>query len=222
MVITTFNRVKTIARELGTTTDNSIISIYRNTDLDIGDEFLPGYKIISWNCFVKNLKAYAKITSLDPIRLPNFGLEDSETDKLYKALDTEWKSPRKQLNVFIGENGNWHPMGSVSLLNPSGYPYRVYNLIDLYTQNLAIELGSDGGIAVQLQDVGFGLLTNQDRMTIHGSCVEEIIVEHPDPLTITNVYVQGGGGITPQPPAPVTGSLLGNNSLIDNSFLIGN
>jgi hypothetical protein len=53
---------------------------------------------------VKNLKAHAKINSLPPIKLPDFQLEDSETDKLYKTLDIEWGSARKQLNLYISDN----------------------------------------------------------------------------------------------------------------------
>jgi hypothetical protein len=170
MTISTFNKAKTIVKSLDSVTGQTIIPIFSNT---LSGNY-PG-QIISVNAFVKNLKAHAKIGSLAPVKLPNFTLEDSETDKLYKTLDIEWGSARKQLNLFISDNQtDWYQVGAISLLNPSGYPYRIYNLMDLITDNLAIELGENGRIGVQIQDVGYGALQTGDSVTIHGSYVQEI------------------------------------------------
>ena len=171
----TINKVRTIARKLNSQT-SGIITIYHNTG-NPGSIDLATNTLVSVNSFIKNLKAHAKIGSLAPIKMPNFQLEDSETDKLYKVLDVEWNSPRKQLNLYISDNAlTWELIGAISLLNPSGYPYRVYNLMDMYTDNLAVELGENGRLGVEVKDVGYGLLTGDDLVTIHGSYVEEIIV----------------------------------------------
>ncbi|NEU76956.1 hypothetical protein PI95_031785 [Hassallia byssoidea VB512170] len=173
MVISTFNKAKTIVKSLDSATGQSIIPVFSNTL--VGN--YPG-QIVSVNAFVKNLKAHAKISSLAPVKLPNFQLEDSETDKLYKTLDIEWGSARKQLNLYISDNQtDWYQVGAISLLNPSGYPYRIYNLMDLITDNLAIELGENGRIGVQIQDVGYGALQTGDLVTIHGSYVQEIATD---------------------------------------------
>jgi hypothetical protein len=180
VTITTIAESKAITLKLNSASASSIIPVFSSA------AFSTGYQILSQNIFIKNLKAYAKIASLDPINLPNFELEDTETDKLYKTLDVEWGSPRKQLNLYISNTDpvDWNLIGSISLLNPSGYPYRMYNLMDLYTDNLAIELGDNGQIGVQIQDVGYGLLTGSDLVTIHGSRLREIVVEdNPAPIT---------------------------------------
>ncbi|MBW4480348.1 MAG: hypothetical protein KME54_26800 [Tolypothrix brevis GSE-NOS-MK-07-07A] len=172
-MISTFNKAKTIVKSLDSTTGQLIIPVFANT---LTGNY-PG-QLISVNAFVKNLKAHAKISSLAPVKLPNFTLEDSETDKLYKTLDIEWGSARKQLNLYISDNDtDWYQVGAISLLNPSGYPYRIYNLMDLITDNLAIELGENGRIGVQVQDVGYGALQTGDNITIHGSYVQEIAVD---------------------------------------------
>jgi hypothetical protein len=169
-----FNKVKTISLVLNASFGSQIIEVFPLPDAStFGVEVS---KLLSLNTFVKNLKAYAKIESLPAIQLPNFQLEDSETDKLYKTLDIEWGSPRKQLNLYISNDNQWDLVGALSLLNPSGYPYRMYNLQDLYTDNLAIELGQDGKLGVQIQDVGYGLLQNNDTVTVHGSYLHEIVV----------------------------------------------
>ncbi|MBW4667203.1 MAG: hypothetical protein KME60_07110 [Cyanomargarita calcarea GSE-NOS-MK-12-04C] len=167
-----FNKVKTISLVLNASSGSQIVEVFPLPDVSTFG--IETSKLLSLNTFVKNLKAYAKIESLPAIQLPNFQLEDSETDKLYKTLDIEWGSPRKQLNLYISNNNQWHMIGAVSLLNPAGYPYRMYNLLDLYTDNLAIELGQDGKLGIQIQDVGFGLLQSNDTVTVHGSYLHEI------------------------------------------------
>lgn len=218
MPISNVNRVKTIALQLATQSNN-IQTIYSNASLPIGTELLPSYKVVSFNSFIKNLKVFASVTSLEEAPLPEFALDDSATAKLTKTLDIEWKSPRKQLNLYIAsvpnpDSNQWLQVGSVSLLNPYGYPFRVYNVMDLFTDNLALELGENGVIGMQIQDVGYGLLSNADIVTVHGSYIEEIFLESPDiPINI-NV----SGGINNQVP----NYELDNNSSVDNSFLIKN
>lgn len=218
MPISNVSRVKTIATKLDINSD-IIQTIYSNANIPIGNELVPNYKVIGFNSFIKNLKVFASVTSLEEAPLPEFALDDSATAKLTKTLDVEWKSPRKQLNLYIASVPNpdinqWLQVGSVSLLNPYGYPFRVYNVMDLFTDNLALELGENGVIGMQIQDVGYGLLSNEDVITVHGSYIEEIFLESPDvPI---NINVTGTvGNQTPN-------YVLDNSSAINNSFLITN
>lgn len=231
MAISNVNRVKSIVKRISSN-NADIIPIYQNNGLTLGHEFLPGYEIISYNCFIKNLKAYAAIRSLDAVTPPKFELTDSDTDKLYKTLDVEWKSPRKQLKAYISAGGDWAEVGAVSLLNPYGYPYRIYTLMDLYTDNLALELGDNSKIGIQMQNVGYGLLEEADSVTIHGSYVEEIFLYSKDTLYVSpsgSTSTSNTGG-SPTPPAnnsggssaSSAGNSLSNNTLFDNNFAIGN
>lgn len=179
--ITTFNQSRAFTIKLDSTSSDDIIPLF-----DISPYTSNSGELIAENVFIKNLKAYAKISSLDPIQLPDIGLEDSDLQRTYKILDVEWKSPRKQINLFIREvNGQWYPFGSISLLNPSGYPYRMYSLQDIFTDNLAIELGSNGQIGVQIQDVGYGILSGNDVVTISGTYIKEIVLETPARINST-------------------------------------
>jgi hypothetical protein len=163
---------QTIAKRFNASTGSVIIEIFNN----VVTRELPG-EVVVINGFLKNLKAHARIGSLAPVKLPNFTLEDSETDKLYKTLDIQWNSARKQLNLYLSDNQNaWYQVGAVSLLNPSGYPYRIYNLMDLLTENLAEELGENGRIGISIQDVGYGELQGTDEVVIHGSYIQEVTV----------------------------------------------
>ena len=232
MTISSINQVRTISLPLTANQGSSILEVYATNQLVVGSDFVPGYKIVGFNCFLKNLKAFASLQSLEEAPLPDFQLGDSDTEKLIKTLDVEWKSPRKQLNLYISSSDNWLLVGSVSMLNPYGYPFRVYNLMDLLTDNLAAELGENSKIGVQIQDVGYGLLTDSDRVTIHGSYTEEFFLESPDPQTYITVpvtippitiNVTGGTGNTgggSLPPTPTY--LVSNDNYIDNSFLVSN
>lgn len=164
-----YNIVKTISKQITSTDANNIITLFDNSAISSPSR-------ISLNGFVKNLKAFSKISSLAEINLPIFELEDSESQKLFKTLDIEFNSARKQLDLFIGDSEDWSQVGSISLLNPSGYPYRMYNLLDFYTDGLAAELGEDGRIGVQVVDVGYGLLSGADVVTVHGSYIQEYVL----------------------------------------------
>ncbi|QSJ20101.1 hypothetical protein JYQ62_16135 [Nostoc sp. UHCC 0702] len=172
-MLQTYNKVRTLAVTIPSSSASQITKIISNTTNTSGN----GGLIVSANLFVKNLKAFTQIKSLASANIPDIQLEDSEIQKLYKVLDIEWKSPRYHLNAYISANNGetWHMAGALSLLNPSGYPYRIYNLMDLFTDNLAIELGENGAIGIQIADVGYGNLQASDLITIHGSYIEEYV-----------------------------------------------
>lgn len=223
MPISPISQVRTIAYKLDLTSD--IKTIY-STSLVVGSDYIPGYKIISFNAFIKNLKAFASVASLPESMLPSFLPTDTSTDKTIKVLDIEWGSPRKQLNLYIASNTEpsvtqWYQVGSVSLLNPYGYPFRIYNLMDLFTDNLALELGENSKIGIQVQDVGFGLLTYQDAVTIHGSYTEEMFIQTEDKPNIFNIEIKNigtGGSSTPV----IRSTAINNSSLVSNSSVVGN
>lgn len=226
MPITQTQNTKTITLALTPADEGRIVTVYESPRVTIGSEIIANHRLISFNCFIKNLKAYGHVPSLPQTPLPDFQPEDSDAVRRKKALDIEWTYPRKQLNMFISSglaelNAPWHPVGSISLLNPYGYPYRIYTLMDLFTDNLALELGTNSRIGVQVQDVGWGYLNEFDRLTIHGSYSEEQFLSYDNP--IANVYFTGGniGGGSPSPTQPSDGA-ISNDSEVSNESDISN
>lgn len=222
MPVTTVNRTKTIIKTINQNIQSSeTVILYENTAVNIGTELVPGHKVISFNSFVKNLRAFARVHNLQPAQLPNIELSDSETDKLKKVLNAQWTSPRMHLELFISnaENGsdNWSPVGSISLLNPQGYSYKLYNLMNLYTNNLAIELGVDGKLGARVIDVGYGYLNGSESVVIHGSCVEEIFLEYEEKPTNINITVTGGGNNSSVDYSISDSSEINNNSEFGNN-----
>lgn len=131
-----------------------------------------------------NFKAYSRIMSIPISPIPEYELEDSETDRLIKTLDVEWKSPRKQLNIYVGNPDNWFLIGSVSLLNTNGYPYRIYDLLQIYNGSTSGFIGSDKRMGLQIQNVGNGLLEYDDVVSITLDVVR--YVSYFIPTTIVN------------------------------------
>jgi hypothetical protein len=210
-----YNIIKTIRKHINAASADDIITLFDNSAI-------PSPSRISLNGFVKNLKAFAKISSLPEVDLPVFEVEDSDSQKLFKTLDIEFNSPRKQLDLFIGDSNDWSQVGSISLLNPSGYPYRMYNLLDFYTDGLAVELGEDGKIGVQVADVGYGFLSGADTVTIHGSYAQEYVVNNSASETQTSTLVTTSAVLATTSPSVLlpansnrVGATIFNASIID-------
>lgn len=190
MSIYTHAKVYSINKRLPYDTDR-IFTIYENTGQSA--EYLgKGLEILTVNTYLKNLKCYSVIKSLPGGLMPNFELTDTETDRLAKTLQVEWNSPRKHLAVYFGlGDGDWLPIGAASLLAPFGYPFRIHNLLDLFTDNLAAELGIGAKIGVNVVDVNYGLLSHNDVVVITGSYVEEhVTTEAPTkPITTSKEFL---------------------------------
>lgn len=171
----------TIAKTINASNQNDRILLFENTS----PSNIPSSEVISINAFLKNLKAFSSINSLVEAQLPDIKLEDTDQERLIKVLNIEWGSARIQLDLEVSSDGtNFIKVGSVSLINQMGYPYRNYSLLDFFTDGLAAELGTNGKIAVSIKDVGYGKLTANDELTIYGSVSREIVLS--DALSVDN------------------------------------
>jgi hypothetical protein len=161
----------TIAQKIDTSNQNSRIILFDNIPPSSFSN------VISANGFLKNLKAYSNITSLAEAGLPNILLEDTDQDRLIKAMNIEWGSERIQLDLEASADGiNFIKVGAISLIHQMGYPYRNYSLLDFFTDGLAGEVGTNGKIACFVKDAGYGKLTANDELTIYGSVTQEIVL----------------------------------------------
>ncbi|MBD1836128.1 hypothetical protein H6F61_26450 [Cyanobacteria bacterium FACHB-472] len=190
MAIYTHSEVKNIGYQLKSNSDQIFTLLENFGDYErFKDRNLD---TITVNTFLKNLKCYSEIRSIAEVGLPQYELTDTETDRLLKTLEREWKGARKQLNLHFGvDDSPWMPIGSVSLLRVEKYPFTVHNLMDLMTDNLAAEIGIRTRLGVSISDVDYGTLDDRDTVVIHGSYSTEWVlstarlkpIEHSKPFS---------------------------------------
>ena len=157
--------------------NSEIQIIYESSLAEIFAKFAAGEMNtnIVVNGFLKNLKVYCEINSLPESTIPDFDVSETRAQQQQKAINYEWQSPRYELKLLSSLNGDlWHVRGKISLIHSAGYPYRIHDLLDLLTANLAEEIGGEVKLGVQLDDVGYGLPTSLDVIAISGSITREI------------------------------------------------
>ncbi|NEQ78624.1 MAG: hypothetical protein F6K23_39930 [Okeania sp. SIO2C9] len=157
--------------------NNDINLLYSNHIPDLVEYYAPGEQNVKavLNAFLKNLKVYSEITSLTAVTIPDFSVLATRAEQQKTALEYEWNSPRFELRIISSNDGNiWVERGKIALINSEGYPYRLHDVLDVLTSNLAEEIGGQSQLAVQMVDVGYGLPQPSDKITISGSVTEEI------------------------------------------------
>lgn len=179
------SRVYTISKKILPSDGENILTIVDN-NIDLFRARYPTLPGDSWvNGFLSELYCYTEINSLAEVALPNYDLGDSQSQKLTKTLQLEWGSPRYHLCLWTTAASNptytdWQLVGMISLLHPSGYPYRRYRPLDLLTDNLARELGENSKIGVSIKAAGSGLPKASDLIVIDGSWKQEVVMLQPD------------------------------------------
>ncbi|NEP01257.1 MAG: hypothetical protein F6K58_21880 [Symploca sp. SIO2E9] len=174
--VQTFQEVKSINLRVPDR-DDGIHLLYSNQITDLVQHYAPGEINVKaiLNAFLKNLKVYSEITSLTAAPVPNFSAVATKAEQQQIALEYEWTSPRFALRIVSSNDGNfWIERGKIALINSAGYPYRLHDVLDILTSNLAEEIGGQSQLAVQMIDVGYGFPQPTDTITVSGSVTEEI------------------------------------------------
>ena len=158
---------------------------YANTRFGITE----GYQS---NGYITELYAYCEIESLNEVPLPDYQLEDTQSDKILKTLNSVWgpTTPKYYLQLWRWHSGLslWLPRGKISLTNPEGYPYTISRPLDLLTDNIARDMGEKFKLGVSIVDAGQGLLKSADTVVIDGCWKQDVRIVMPDTPVIT---VQG-------------------------------
>ncbi|MEO0537679.1 MAG: hypothetical protein AAF215_27930 [Cyanobacteria bacterium P01_A01_bin.123] len=140
--------------------------------------------------FITELKCKIDIKSLAESELPNVDVNTSRTDRVAAVRDLEWKSERKQLDLFLAttDSGGWIQIASLSLLNR--LPFYIVNLLAYLSSNIAFQVASNAKLGLAITDVGYGLLDGNDTVTIFGAAKEEIttLPSHSPVITTAQNY----------------------------------
>ena len=178
-IVQSFTEVESICLEISPSLEEQTIPVFQNNaELLIAKYRVDERDKMTVNSFIKNFRLTTSIVSLQEASFPEILLTDSDQEKTRKALEVEWNNPRIHLNLWDWNQttASWVFIATVSLLNNHGYPYRIINLLDLLTDNLAEELGSNAKIGVNIKDVGYGRLSIRDKVTIRGVIAHEVVI----------------------------------------------
>lgn len=164
-------------------------------------------KVKGWiNGFIHDCWVTAKVRSLPEVKLPIFGEFETPSDQLTKTLLYEWGTARLELELVLGDGlGQWASFGETAIKNSNGYRYRKHRALDLMTDQSGFQLEENFKIGARLINVGFGDLTNADKVDIIGSWTQEFVTIQPQPVYVVN-NVYGGSGTAPT--TPVSNAVL--------------
>jgi hypothetical protein len=188
----------TVTKKLRPQDGESIIPLISNNT----DWFTANYNALPtdrWiNGYLAELNCYSDINSLPEAAMPDYLIGESKSSALSKTLNLEWKSDRYQLDLYLTTDypitalTQWSLQGSISLINPAGYPYRTYRLKDLLTNNLAFSLGQNATLGYAIRNVGKGIIQSMDTVVITASWKQELVLLQPDwqPLVVQGTVAQ--------------------------------
>lgn len=198
MPINSFSRGKTFTQEIKPSFGNDLVPLLLFDDLYFFDELPSKSKILSSTRYLKTLKAFATLDSLPKSSTAQYSLIRNNNQ------------PRKQLSLYLSSSNLTAKIVSLSLFKDKVD----YNLLDLLTNNLSFEIDSRYSLFFQFENVGYGLPSGSDTITIYGTYVEEFTVFAPHPIYDLPSL--------PTPPDPSNNLLINNSAFIDNDFLIKN
>lgn len=172
--------------QIHTLFENTIATSQQYLDGDVNNPHPNGY--------LKRLRLVCQIFSIAEAPLPNYLDEDTDAQRLVKTNEMLWNSPRFHLDCWTAKKPTsgtpqWFYAGAISLLRNMGYRYVTHNLVSFLTDDLAFEVGKDTLFGVSISDQGYGLLADQDILTLNGVWSQEIVWVRPYK---TPIIIQGG------------------------------
>lgn len=135
--------------------------------------------------YIQSLRLKIACPSLPLAEIPNLEPELTRAERIKIIRDLEWGAPRKELTIYQKQGVDAVEIARVSCLNRT--PYYSINLLQFLTDNADLTVGFDTSLTCRVQDVGYGLLSGDDELIIHGSGMRET-------YTPTGTPSPGGGG----------------------------
>lgn len=163
MRVESAHRNRKAAMVLPATNEEVIIPILVNDKAAMLAEF-PDFGDKSWvNGFLSDAYVTTVVQSLPELPFPNFDNSDSQSQRIVKAIDAEWKQPCVYLCFWtnIAETptpgattsnyGNWVYEGKIAIVHQYGYPERKYRFSDFLTDDISAALAESERLGVSFQ-----------------------------------------------------------------------
>ncbi|WP_138504065.1 hypothetical protein [Nostoc sp. PA-18-2419] len=168
-----------ILQELNASMGTEIVELYQ-----------PGYlnslDVVSnakYSGFITSLRLTIDITSIDELEVvENDTLADDATIA-ENAKTTFNNNAKKCLSFFLKTSATpLIKVADIYLFNQR--PFYYLNLLPYFTSANTFDIAPDAIIAAQMKEVGYGLLSNDDRILILGTVIEESPIYDQSVLTV--------------------------------------
>jgi len=168
-----------ISCELNALTGTNIVVIAECNPQPFIDLYQSADTKVRVNGHIENFQAKASLDDrlLPEIQLPLYDVESSAFQRAMQDTLLQHNSPRKHLNVYVSSAyRNWLCINTIAMLNPAGFPYFTYNLLEKMTDSLTYKIGHYDRIGIGVEAVGWGGLAGSDSIIIHGNYGDEPIL----------------------------------------------
>ena len=144
----------------------AIISIYSPSTTQVAEE------TVGYSGLLESLRLYSEINSLDDPGIPTDIDNLGDVEALESFKNFQWSSPRLHLNIMRRKgNSSWQMIGKTSLIGRK--PFYQVDLMKYLTRQVVYRMAAGDSLGLQIEDAGFGLLTNIDNLTVFGEGLEE-------------------------------------------------
>ena len=141
--------------------------------------YKPGYvspydttATIRYYGFLQSLRVRIDISSIEESDIPNLEPESTRAERLAAVREMEWLSKRKELEILVRNHEMpWLELFRISLLNRR--PYYIVNLLPYFTEGSDFLMGNTLQVAARIKNAGYGLLSDNDTVTIFGGVQEQ-------------------------------------------------
>lgn len=175
MNVVSIKTTHSIARRILSTDNSKIIVCENNPKLALSGHTpeipLEDTTILS-ALWLTELICFTQIESLAESELLVLPDDATESERQSLALKALWADDNRfDLDVWIREgfDSPWIKTGSSPLRNSEGYQYLRHKVLDLLTDAPALEIGTNGAVAISIEDAGAGYPAPGDNITIYGS-----------------------------------------------------
>jgi hypothetical protein len=176
---------------------NLLKSFDSSSGSDLIDFYQPGtlnpnslINDVRYSGFITTLRLQVYLDSIAEIvfPIPEVGQDEAEISAIMRGVEAA--APKKQIAFFLRSSDSESiKIGSINLVNRK--PYYTVDLLIYFTDAAAFDVGSDVILSAQFVNAGFGLLDGTDRVSLHGSAVEE--GENTAPSLNINIFGMGDG-----------------------------
>lgn len=170
---------------------------------------------VEYSGFVTSLRLMVDIKSIDELVLPERQVTDTEEQRYLRERDVILESPRKGVEILLKLQDE-EPIVVSQILLFNRYPYYWVELIRYLSSSNTFDCAPGTSILLRMTDEGYGLLEQQDKVTVIGSVVEETGLIKGDTFIVNPLPSNNQGE-----PSNIE-VIMNNQSEINNDFEFGN